>query len=109
MKETPGVQRSESAHTLNVAVIAYTGHGQRKIPKADEDAVLALSPTDGEALLRAVKEVIRRSDTIRFSDVAPFDTDLQERLHGRLHDLVPHLGPDAIEALGWRWGYLNLA
>lgn len=62
----------------------------------------------GTALLNAVTEAARVSDTITFDEVAPFDTELRERLHQRLRVLLPYLGPTAVEALGWRWGFLNL-
>lgn len=93
---------------LDDAVVAYTGFGRQKIPTADQEAVLALNPTVGTALLNAVTEAARVSDTITFDEVAPFDTELRGRLHQRLRVLLPYLGPTAVEALGWRWGFLNL-
>jgi hypothetical protein len=93
---------------LDDAVVAFTGFGRQKSPTADQEAVLALSPTMGNTLLNAAKEAARVSDTITFDEVAPFDTELRERLHQRLRVLLPYLGPTAVEALGWRWGFLNL-
>ena len=99
---------AEFQANLDGAVVAFTGFGRRKIPTADQEAVLALSPTVGTALLDAVNEAARVSDSITFDEVAPFDTELRERLYQRLHVLLPYLGPTAVEALGWRWGFLNL-
>ncbi|MFK3669990.1 hypothetical protein ACI2IX_07435 [Leifsonia aquatica] len=93
---------------LDDAVVAFTGFGRGKFPTSDQEAVLALSRTMGTALLNAAKEAARVSDTITFDEVAPFDTELRERLHQRLRVLLPYLGPTAVEALGWRWGFLNL-
>lgn len=93
---------------LDGAIVAYTGHGRQGTPAADADAVLAMSPDVGAALLDSVKDAARVADTVTFAEVAPFDDDLGERLHLRLSTLLPYLGPTAVDALAWRWGYLNL-
>ncbi|WP_162819176.1 hypothetical protein [Leifsonia aquatica] len=51
--------------------------------------------------------MVRLSDAMRFDAVAPSGTGLRERLHQRIRDLLPHLGPTAVEALAWRWGHLT--
>lgn len=94
--------------TLDAAVVAYVGKGRVKIPTADPAAVRALDPSHAEALLRDIHAALLTSDRIEFAEVAPFDDGLRERLYRRLRELLPTLGTDAIEALGWRWGYLNL-
>jgi hypothetical protein len=99
---------ADVAATLDEAVVAYTGHRRTKIPTADVDAVLALTPTAGAVLLEAVREAIRLTDTISFDDVAPFDAGLRGRLLERVQALLPDLGPTGVEALAWRWGYVNL-
>jgi hypothetical protein len=101
--------KDAAPNSLDEAIVAFTGRGRRKIPTADGEAVLALGAGNGAELLSAVKEAVRISDTIEFDDVAPFDTELRERLYNRLHALLPYLGQAGIEALGWRWGFLNLA
>jgi len=50
---------------------------------------------------------VRVSDTLAFEQVAPFDRALRGRLSARLRSLLPQLGEPAIEALTWRWGYLQ--
>lgn len=101
---------NEAARTaLDEAIVAFTGRGRRKIPTSDSGAVLALDPAHGAELLKAVEDAVRISDAIPFEDVAPFDTELRERLYLRIHELLPGLGRPAIEALGWRWGFLNVS
>lgn len=96
-----------AAVDLDEAIVAYVGRGRVKIPTADPDAVRALDPAHSAELLRAVKDAIRVSDSIPFEEVAPFDQGLRERLYARLRTLLPQLGQAGIEALGWRWGYLQ--
>lgn len=92
---------------LDEAVVAFTGRGRRKTPASDSEAVAAFDPAHADELLRAVRDAVRLSDAIRFDEVAPSDTGLRERLHQRIRDLLPHLGPTAVEALAWRWGHLT--
>jgi hypothetical protein len=101
---------SDSALTgemLDAAIVAYVGRGRVKIPTADPAAAAAVDPLHAEELVAQVKHAIKVSDTVPFEDVAPFDTGLRARLYARLRALLPHLGEAGIEALGWRWGYLQ--
>ena len=93
---------------VDAAIVAYVGKGRVKIPTADPDAVRSLDPAHADALLQYVKAALLTSDRIEFEEVAPFDDGLRQRLYQRLRELLPQLGTEAIEALGWRWGYLNL-
>jgi hypothetical protein len=93
---------------LDAAIVAYVGKGRVKIPTADPDAVRAVDPVNAEALLSAVQATLRASDRIEFAEVQPFDDGLRQRLYRRLREILPALSTEAIEALGWRWGYLNL-
>lgn len=96
-----------TAEMLDTAIVVYVGKGRVKIPTTDTSAVAAVDPPHAQELLALVKDAIRVSDTVTFEEVAPFDTGLRARLYARLRALLPHLGEPAIEALGWRWGYLQ--
>jgi hypothetical protein len=98
---------SVSGASLDAAIIAYVGKGRVKIPTADEAAVRALDPVGGDALLERVQEAVRISDTIPLSEVGPFDQGLRARLYARLREVLPELGEAGVEALGWRWGYVQ--
>lgn len=94
---------------LDEAIVAFIGHGRRRTPAEDNEAVLAIDPANGAALLRTVKDIVRISDTVAFDDVAPFDSELRERLYARFRARLPEVGRTGIEALGWRWGFLNFS
>lgn len=63
--------------------------------------------SDGRSSSPLESAMVRLSDAMRFDAVAPSGTGLRERLHQRIRDLLPHLGPTAVEALAWRWGHLT--
>lgn len=92
---------------LDAAIVAYVGRGRGKVPTTDAAAVAALAPQHPGELLAQVKDAVRVSDTLAFEQVAPFDRALRGRLSARLRSLLPQLGEPAIEALTWRWGYLQ--
>lgn len=90
----------EQSRELDEAIAAYVGFGTSRTPTADAGSL----PAD---MLRQVDQCVTIADTVAFEDVAPFDSRLRDRLHARLRNLLPELGPAGIEALGWRWGYLQ--
>jgi hypothetical protein len=93
---------------IDDAIVAYVGAGRAPFPTADADAVRALIPEDAGVAVESVRRAVALSDAIALDEIAPFDDGLRGRLLARLRELQPERGPAAIEALGWRWGFLNL-
>lgn len=90
---------------LTAAIIAYVGYGTRRTPGADDAAVLALDPVDGERLLDEVKSIVRASDTLHIPREA-FGNQNKSILFGAEFEKIwPGLSAEAIYALSWRWAY----
>ncbi|MBB2987607.1 hypothetical protein [Terracoccus luteus] len=103
MSSSPDGERD----AFTAAVIAHVGYGSRRTPGADDVAVLAMDVPQPEALLAQVKQVIATSDTLDIPREA-FGTENKSVLFAaKFEKLCPGLSPEALEALSWRWSYLE--
>lgn len=55
-----------------------------------------------------IVQTLVRSEAITPEEVAPSDDGLRERLYEKLRALFPGLSEQAVRAIAWRWGFLNL-
>lgn len=93
------------ADQLTQAIIAYVGYGSRRTPGADDAAVLALDPAEGERLLGAVKEIVRASDTLHIPREAFGKQNKSVLFSAEFEKIRPGLSEEALYALSWRWAY----
>lgn len=93
------------------AVVAFTGWGSAKTPRADAAAVDAYARTAGtapEPLLDAVHAAIAASDAIDMSGVDLESAAAGPEYKARLRASQPQLSDAAIDALASRWFYRRL-
>ena len=94
-----------SGGLLADAIVAFTGRGTRKIPTSDEAAVFALDPQQFDEVIAAVKAVLKVSDSIVVDDSDR--SEMRAAVTAKHQELLPDLDDRAIDALIWRWGYIN--
>lgn len=87
------------------SIAAYVGRGVRKIPTADESALFAVAPDRFEELLALVKDALRVSDSIEMPAVPR--QQMKAAVTMRMQELLPELDEQGIDALVWRWGFLQ--
>ena len=90
---------------LTDAVVAFTGHGTRKIPTADEAAVFALDPQRFDEVIASVKAALKVSDSIVVDERDR--SEVRAAVTAKHRELLPDLEDRAIDALVWRWGYIT--
>lgn len=91
--------------TVTDAIVAYVGREAGPFPSNDEAAVLALDPPNFPALMSKVISALLTSDRIELEDVPRADrVEVATAEHRRL---LPDLDDRAIEALVWRWSFLE--
>lgn len=93
---------------LSDAIVQYIGRDGALAPRDDISAVAAAYPENVSALEPLITQILIRSETISFAEVAPFDRGLRERIYEKLRQVFPGLTEAAVEAIAWRWGFLNL-
>ena len=90
------------------AIVRYIGEDRSPFPLDEMSAVRKVHPNEGLELSLMVVQTLVRSEAITPEEVAPLDDGLRERLHERLRALFPGLSEQAVRAIAWRWGFLNL-
>lgn len=90
---------------LSDAVVAYLGRGTRKIPTADEAAVFALDPQRFDEVIASVKTALKASDSVVVDESER--SEVEAAVIAKHRGLLPELDDRAIDALVWRWGYIN--
>ena len=93
-----------SSALLNEAIVAFIGRGSRKIPTADEAAVVALDPQRFDDVIAWVKAAVAASDSIVVDESDR--SEIKGAVIAKHRELLPDLDDRAIDALVWRWGYI---
>lgn len=90
------------------AIVRYIGEDRSPFPLDEMSAVRKAHANEGLELTSMIVQTLVRSEAITPEEVAPFDDGLRERLYEKLRALFPGLSEQAVRAIAWRWGFLNL-
>ncbi|GEB47134.1 MULTISPECIES: hypothetical protein [Microbacterium] len=100
--------RAVDQTVISDALVRYIGEGRSPMPVDDPSSVITTCPREALSLQQEIRRILAVSEAITLHDVGPFDQSLRHRLHARIQELFPGLSGDAVRAIGWRWGFLNL-
>lgn len=90
---------------ISEAVATFVGRGTHRMPTADEAGVFALDPQRFDQVIAAVKTAVKASDSIIVDEIDR--SAVKAVVVTRHQEKLPHLDDRAIEALVWRWGFIN--
>jgi hypothetical protein len=90
---------------LDTGILAYLQRGVAASPRSDTAAVLAISATEGEALLRQVKAVVTESLSVPVDWPSTTLADAGRHVSDVMRERHPELGQDALDALAWNVTY----
>ncbi|MEZ3162017.1 hypothetical protein AB1K54_15990 [Microbacterium sp. BWT-B31] len=100
-----------TAEQVSSGVVAFTGWGEAKMPRADTSAVAALAAAAGlspEALLEEVLTAVSASETLDTHGLDPRSLGAGDEYRRLLHAARPDLDDSATDALASRWFYRRL-